>query len=198
MTVSDKNSGWPLTRRLFTWTTFWSYRTARISSSLSGVTERTFFYSVIIFISSLLILLCSYSLLLFLRNDFLFYSVFTVFPFNTLILDGALKLRVWISCQYQTPCLNYPLVFLIKCYPFNCRKKLFIYILPPENVLFLPTLFYRTWTRPDAFFRVILRVVREKLQSIKTRRKIYSARTLIPYLHLRHSSLVPHFIFSLS
>ena len=68
----------------------------------------------------------------------LFYSVFTI---CLLILDGAFRLRVWITRQY------FPLI----CYSFNCQQTLFIYSLPPENICFCLLYSQRDWTRLDPF-----------------------------------------------
>jgi hypothetical protein len=83
----------------------------------------------------------------------LFYSVFTICLF---ILDGALRLRVWITRRY------FPLI----CYSFNCQQILFIYSLPPENICFCLLYSQRDWTRLDPFFCVFLPMLRVQNQKV--------------------------------
>ena len=90
---------------------------------------------------------------LFWRIDSLFYSVFTI---CLLILDGAFRLRVWITRQY------FPLI----CYSFNCQQILFISSLPPENICFCLLYSQRDWTRLDPFFRVFLPMLRVQNQKV--------------------------------
>jgi hypothetical protein len=83
----------------------------------------------------------------------LFYSVFTI---CLLILDGALRLRVWITRRY------FPLI----CYSFNCQQILFIHSLPAENICFCLLYSQRNWTRLDPFFRVFLPMLRVQNQKV--------------------------------